>query len=388
MGYKARAGTITLGIDASRNRSGGARAYIIGILKNIDPERYGINKVHLWAYRELLDAIPERPWLVKHRPRELEQSLFKQIYWQRTQLPKALVRLGCSIVLNTDAGTVLRFKPSITLSQDMLSYEPGEMERFGLSKARMRLLALKRVQNKSLQSASGAIFLTKYAGDVIQHSCGTLPKVAYIPHGVGSEFKSKRPKNPWPASTEQRPIRCLYISNTAMYKHQWIVVRAVDRLRNRGYNIQLDLVGEASGRGYTLLKKQLMISDPHRQFVTQHGFVPQKHLPEYLSKADLFVFASSCENMPITLLEAMAVGLPIACSNRGPMPEVLSNAGVYFDPEDEVSMAEAIESLMLDTNLRVRSARRAKMLSEQYSWARCADNTMKFVVDTYQSLLV
>ena len=78
------------------------------------------------------------------------------------------------------------------------------------------------------------------------------------------------------------------------------------------------------------------------------GFVPHDDLPSLLAGADLFVFASSCENMPNTLVEAMAIGLPIACSDRGPMPEVLRDGGVYFDPENPESIAAAIETLIRD----------------------------------------
>ena len=56
-------------------------------------------------------------------------------------------------------------------------------------------------------------------------------------------------------------------------------------------------------------------------------------LPEHLREAELFVFASSCENLPNILIEGMAAGLPIACSRRPPMPEVLGDAGESFDPE-------------------------------------------------------
>ena len=48
-------------------------------------------------------------------------------------------------------------------------------------------------------------------------------------------------------------------------------------------------------------------SDPEGSFVRQLGFVPTEELPSHLASADLFVFASSCENMPNTLVEAMAV---------------------------------------------------------------------------------
>jgi glycosyltransferase involved in cell wall biosynthesis len=90
--------------------------------------------------------------------------------------------------------------------------------------------------------------------------------------------------------------------------------------------------------------------------------------------------------MPVTLLEAMAVGLPIACSNRGPMPEVLENGGVYFDPEDADSIADAIEQIIQNPALRSTISQRAKTLAEQYTWARCADETFAFITETYRKL--
>jgi len=376
---------LVVGIDASRNRSGGAKAHLIGIMTQGDPLKHGIREVHIWAYRSLLESIPDRPWLMKHSPAELEQSLLTQIWWQRFRFSAELRKAGCAVVLNTDAGTVSTFRPSVTMSRDMLSYEPGEIERFGFSKARLRLILLRFMQNRSLRDCDGAIFLTRYAATVIQKSSGPLGRVAYIPHGVGSDFKQTKQSQPWPLDGK-REIRCLYVSNAAMYKHQWVVVRAIEHLRKRGYNLTLTLVGGGSGRAQRLLDAQVVASDPEREFVRQLDFVPQKELPEYLANADLFVFASSCENMPNTLVEAMAVGLPIACSNRGPMPEVLKDGGVYFDPEDEDSISSAIEQIIHGSALRRTIAQRAKTLADQYSWARCADETWEFVVDTYKSL--
>ena len=178
-------------------------------------------------------------------------------------------------------------------------------------------------------------------------------------------------------------MRCLYVSNAEMYKHQWVVVRAIEALRKAGHDITLALVGGGAGKAQRLLERQIVLSDPRGTFVQQLDFVPPKELPVHLANADLFVFASSCENMPNTLVEAMAVGLPIACSNRGPMPEVLKDGGVYFDPEDAESIADAVEQLITNKLLRESVARRAKSLSEQYAWPRCANETWKFIHETY-----
>jgi glycosyltransferase involved in cell wall biosynthesis len=376
---------LTLGIDASRNRSGGAVVHLVGMLSESDPANFGISKVHVWSYKELLDAIPNKPWLIKHNPQALEQSIIKQLWWQRFTFPVEVKRNACDIILNTDAGTISTVRPCVTMSRDMLSYEPGVIELFGLGKARLRLMLLRYMQNRSLRRADGTIFLTHYAARVIQQSCGPLKSIAYIPHGVGEAFKQSTAINNWP-ETGARPIRCLYISNTEMYKHQWVVVSAIASLRNRGHNLTISLVGGGKGPAQKLLQNTIATTDPQGSFVKQLEFLPQQELLNHLAQADLFIFASSCENMPNTLVEAMAVGLPIACSNRGPMPEVLADGGVYFDPADAKSIVAAIEQIIQSPALRLAIANRAKTLSLQYNWKRCANETWAFVVETFKKV--
>lgn len=373
-------------VDASRNRSGGGRTHLINILQGGDPRKHGVREVHVWAYRALLDALPEYDWLIKHGPPELEGSLIRQLLWQVFEFPVAFAAAGCDIVLNTDAGTVSSITPSVTMSRDMLSYEPGEIERFGWSKARLRLILLRYVQNRSLRRASGAVFLTGHAARTIQQSCGRLERVALIPHGIGDNFRVADRRPAWPASGE-RPIRCLYISNAALHKHQWTVVEAVAALRSGGLNVELQLVGGGAGRGLERLHHQIAISDPDRAFVDEVGAVPHSRLPDYLSLADLFVFASSCENMPNTLVEAMASGIPIACARRGPMPEVLQDGGVYFDPEDPISIAAVLKNLAGNAGLRRQVSSKAQILARQYSWGRCAAETWTFLAETCERVL-
>ena len=374
--------TLTVGIDASRNRSGGAKSHLIGILSECNPAKHGIHEIHVWAFGALLEQLPDYPWLIKHNPIALEQSLFKQLIWQATALAGEVKSAGCDILFTTDASTLCRIKPMVVLSQDMLSYEPGVMHYFGYGLARLRLLVILVVQNLAFRRAASVIFLSRYAANVIQHSCGLLPAIAYIPHGVDAVFKHTHAESSWPVSGE-RPIRCIYVSNAEMYKHQWVVVEAISLLRKRGYNLVLSLIGGGNGPAQQLLQDMISFADPKSIFVKQLEFLPHANLPSLLAEADLFVFASSCENMPVTLLEAMAVGLPIACSNRGPMPEVLADGGVYFNPEDANSIAKAIEKIIQSPALRLAIAERAKTLSQQYNWNRCADETFSFIAETY-----
>ncbi len=134
--------------------------------------------------------------------------------------------------------------------------------------------------------------------------------------------------------------------------------------------------------------KETALSDSHKAFVTQTGFVPQKELRANLVTSNLFVFVSSCQNMPVSLLEAMAFGLPITCSNRDPVPEIHADGGVCFDSGKPGSIAAAAEQLTTESALREGVGRRAKQLSEQYSWSRCAEETWKFIGETYSSVRV
>lgn len=365
---------IILGIDASRNRSGGAIAHLRGLLGAGNPTLHGITMVHLWAHDVLLDGVSERPWLIKHRVPSTRRSIWCQLQWQRFALPRIARHLSIDVIFNTDAGSVCPFQPSATLSQDMLSFEPGEMQRYPLpQRARLRLEALKIIQLFRLRRSSLAIFLSDHAGRVISRLV-PLPRSVVIPHGVDTRFSVAADRRRlWP---QQGSIRCLYVSNAAPYKHQWHVIEAIARLRaESGRDLRLRLVGGGAGRALARLHEAMAKHDPDHAFVELIDFVPNDVIVDELASADLFIYASSCENLPITLLEAMASGLVIASSNRGPMPEVLGDGGTYFDPEDPGDIAVAVSRLLRDSALRQRVAAKARSRAEIYSWESCAAAT-------------
>ena len=105
-----------------------------------------------------------------------------------------------------------------------------------------------------------------------------------------------------------------------------------------------------------------MIKSSIGAFTYYHGHLSHSETLDWYNQADLFAYPSSCENLPIILLEAMAVGLPIACSDRGPMPEVLKDAGVYFNPENPSSIAASLKLLLQDESLRENLGRKALFL--------------------------
>jgi glycosyltransferase involved in cell wall biosynthesis len=120
--------------------------------------------------------------------------------------------------------------------------------------------------------------------------------------------------------------------------------------------------------------------DPHEEFLSYRGAASYENLPGVYQDADAVVFASTCENMPNTLVEAMASGSAIACSSRSVMPEILADAGVYFDPDSPASIATAMAAIMVDEQARNGMKQRAFERAKAYSWERCARETYSYLV--------
>lgn len=373
-----------VGVDASRNRSGGAKEHLIGVLSSLDPDVYKISKVHVWSYSALLDELPNRSWLVKHPIRALEGSLLKQLWWQATKLSSELKRLSCQILFTTDASTLCHYSPQVILSQDLLSYEPGIMATFGWSQKRLRLILIRWLQNAAFRRAAGVIFLTNYASQLIQKNCGYVKKSSVIPHGVNGRFFASNAKDI--INSADSKIHCIYVSNTAPYKYQWKVIEAISLLRNKGLNIHLDLVGGGSGPAQNKTLSQMKATDPEHRFIRQLPFIQPEQLVEHLHSADIFIYASACEAFGITLLEGMAMGLPIAASCKSSIPETLQDGGLYFDPDHPEQIADAVEKLFMNTELRQKLQERAIQLASRYSWDRCTKETWTYIVDTYQEI--
>jgi len=179
-------------------------------------------------------------------------------------------------------------------------------------------------------------------------------------------------------------MRLLYASTITPYKNQPVVIRAVAELVKQGRAIELLLAGDGDRRGLDTLNKEMSQLPPAiASSIKYCGFVPAERIPALYHAADAFIFASSCENQPNILIEAMASGLPIASSRVPPMPEVLGDAGVYFDPACQTEVIAAVEALYDNRDLRWRIAALAVERSKTFDWTGCAEQTFEFMARCY-----
>lgn len=369
-----------IGIDASNIRAGGGVTHLRELLAAAEPAVFGIVRVIVWGGKETLALLPDRAWLEKSHEKMLDSGIISRLAWQRYKLPR-LARKMCDLLLVPGGNFHGEFRPFVVMSQNLLPFSPRERRRYGIAWKRFRLFLLFKGQSATFRCAEGVIFLTATAQKCVEAAIGKLSSmVAIIPHGIGEMFRQEpRAQLSIDNFSNERPFRWLYVSVIELYKHQSHVAEAIATLRNEGMPVTLTLVGPAYPQALKYLERTLLKIDPACEFVQYLGPAQYDQLAQHYREADGFVFASSCENMPIILLEAMAAGLPIACSSVPPMPEVLGKAGVYFNPENSSEIAAALRSLMRDSKKREIFASQSYGRARDFTWQRCACDTFSFL---------
>jgi len=376
------ADSLSLGIDASNIRSGGGLTHLRELLCAVEPAASGITKVIVWSGDETLDVLPERSWLELVPVRNLKpRRVFQRMAWHRGGLEARAETAGCSALLIPGGSYLGRFKPFVAICQNLLPFCPSERVRFGLSWARLRYHALEHIQRTTFCSADGVVFLSKSARQIVLKRLRTrCINSRVIPHGVHERFRTEpRAQRPLSTYSPEKPFRWLYVSTINWYKHQETVAIAAARLRRGGWPVAVDFVGPAYPPALRSFERVLGLTDPAKSFLKYHGAVPMHELETWYRQADGCVFASSCENMPNILVEAMAAALPIVCSRVPPMPEILRRSGLYFAPEKPDELADLLLRFMTNPALRTECARRAFEGAFEYSWSKCAQETFDFV---------
>ena len=137
----------------------------------------------------------------------------------------------------------------------------------------------------------------------------------------------------------------------------------------------------AGGRGW-LYQDIFAEAEKHGDRVRILGFVDDADLPALYRSAVLFAFPSLYEGFGLPVLEAMACGVPVVCSNASSLPEVAGDAALLVDPLDTAGLAEAMARVLEDAGLRREMIARGIVQAARFTWGQAA----RQLLGTFDSL--
>ena len=159
------------------------------------------------------------------------------------------------------------------------------------------------------------------------------------------------------------------------HKNHQLVVAAMSILRSRsGFSTTLVCTG-AAREGQAPLESQIARCGLAGS-VRFLGYCPREDLPALYRNAGCLVFPSLFEGFGMPVLEAMASGCPVVCSNTTSLPEVAGDAALPVDPHDAEGLAEAIRTVLCDGDLRLALRERGLARARQFTWRRHALQTL------------
>ena len=170
----------------------------------------------------------------------------------------------------------------------------------------------------------------------------------------------------------------LYVGNAYPHKNLERLIFAFKKLIQKyKLNLQLVLTGEID---YFYKKLQDKVSN-YKLPIIFTGFVSDNDLCLLYKNALIYVFPSLCEGFGLPPLEAMSFGVPVVCSNKGALSEILKDSAVYFDPVNINDMVEKIRFVLENNKLKEELRKKGFNCIKNYSWKKMAKQTLEVYKD-------
>lgn len=162
------------------------------------------------------------------------------------------------------------------------------------------------------------------------------------------------------------------------------LIRAFSRFKEKtGLPHRLVLAGSADSYSQQVHEQTATSAYASDIFLT--GYFPHEHLPQLYSNADACIVPSVNEGVGLPVLEAMACGIPVACSKEGALPEIAGSHALYFDPDNLEETAFALERIVSDKELRTKLIEGGLDWTRRFSWERTASRTLEVILSAIRN---
>ncbi len=253
---------------------------------------------------------------------------------------------------------------------------------------RQRLVLLRRLFHRAFRQSDGVIvFSADTKRRVLECFNGLKREPAVIHHGVD-----------WGERERELPVNLedlhkfgiakpylLYISQFHRYKNVRRLLKGFALVAANHPHLSLVLVGDVADRTFwreiEIEIARLDIGDR----VKHVGACPREQLIAIYRSAIAFVHPSLAETCSFPLLEALALGLPIAAARSSALPEIAGEAAAYFDPYNPREIADVLDRLICDEALRDDLSRKAVQRAKIFSWSDTAQQTLRVIEEVVKS---
>jgi glycosyltransferase involved in cell wall biosynthesis len=377
-------------VDFTPGRMGGVETYVRNLVTWLAVNDHG-NKYTLICtdqtveyFSEIIDRVETLIFKNNKRsPQRLMRSLIRKAF-RMDMVQNGIDRLGLDVVHNpfTNVRSSSRAPLIVTFHDLQHHYHP---EFFKPKEIRNR----DRVYRTAALEADSIIADSDYTKWTVL-DCYEVPdeRVHVVPLGVGNEYHKiedngllNRERNLIGLS---RPF-IYYPAATWLHKNHINLLRAFTILKtNRHFDGDLVLTGISTSARDSLLQKIAELGLKDRVHIL--GYLPYDKLPVIYNLARMMVFPSLFEGFGMPVLEAMACGCPVACSNVTSLPEVGGDAAHYFDPLSAEQIADTIVKLWNDETTLFNSGSKGIARARLFSWERTARETLDVYHQTIDRL--
>jgi glycosyltransferase involved in cell wall biosynthesis len=209
---------------------------------------------------------------------------------------------------------------------------------------------------------------------------GEVQRLLDIPADRISVCANGAPEWKGPAANTNANGYVLFVGTIEPRKNVGNLLAAYARLRARRPDApRLVIAGAAEPGSADALAS--MHEAPLAGHVDYRGYVPSGEREALFKGAQILVLPSFDEGFGIPAVEAMSAGVPVIVSNRGALPEVVGDAGLFIDPDDVESLAAALDRMLGDADLRATCVRRGLDRARPFTWTQTARDVRRAYED-------
>lgn len=220
------------------------------------------------------------------------------------------------------------------------------------------------------------------ANDMVTYLKIPRSRIDVVTEGAGPEFQPRADREPGLMIRRQHHIPddahiMTYVGGMNAHKNILTLLKAMPQIVAARPDVHLVIVGSTSGKGFWDNVPELMAfvaeNPPLEQNVHFTGYLSDESLVDLFSVTAALVFPSLWEGFGLPAVEALSCGVPVLSSNRGSLPEVVGEAGLFYDPLDLDDITQTILRFFNEDGLQAELTAKALPQAAKFSWARAAE---------------